>query len=198
MTLAIPQPPAQQELWVFAYGSLIWNPGFHYQEVREARLYGYHRALCVWSIEHRGTPEQPGLVFGLDKGGCCRGRVYRVEDAQQWQVLSYLAKRELLTAIYQPRYLRVHTAEGVVTALCFLANAEHPQYAGRLCPEQAALAVAMAAGHSGRSLDYLRNTLSELNLRGLRDARLEHICAQAQHWDSQSERPLVEFPSFAN
>ncbi|WP_324770552.1 gamma-glutamylcyclotransferase [Pokkaliibacter plantistimulans] len=175
----IAQPPSGS-LWVFGYGSLIWRPDFPFIEAHEARLYGYHRSLCVWSHVHRGTPDQPGLVFGLDQGGCCRGRVYRVDEASQWQVLSYLAERELTTAVYQPRYLWVHTDQGRQHALCFVVDKAHHQYAGALTPDKAALAVARAVGKSGRSLDYLAATLSELEARGLPSRHLQSILQQAQ------------------
>src|SRR5947209_1011807 len=124
---------AQGELWVFAYGSLMWRPGFPSLERVEARLVGAHRALCVFSFVHRGTPERPGLVLGLDLGGSCRGIAYRVSAAQRPETVAYLRRREQVTAVYReslrPIWLAGSPARGV-TALCYLVHRGHPQYAG--------------------------------------------------------------------
>jgi cation transport protein ChaC len=130
----VPQIPVRDEnLWVFGYGSLMWNPGFRYTEQQPATIFGAHRALCVWSIRYRGTPESPGLVLGLRHGGRCTGRAFRVEKTDRLAAIEYLRKRELNTGVYRPVYRRIHIdGRGVVDALTFLVIATHPQYAANL------------------------------------------------------------------
>lgn len=163
------------DLWVFGYGSLMWRPGFEYLEVRPARLYGYHRALCIWSWVHRGTQEQPGLVFGLDAGGSCIGRAFRIAEADKPAVVEYLYAREMVTAVYIPRLHTVRLPEGPVTALCFVVDRRHRQYAGRLAVEQAAGVVAGARGQSGANREYLCNTVDHLEELGIREPALLRI-----------------------
>ena len=161
------------DLWVFGYGSLMWRPGFDYLESHTAKLYGYHRALCVWSWVHRGTRQSPGLVFGLDVGGSCVGRVFRVADKQQ--AADYLYQREMVTPIYQPRLHSVRWAESVQTALIFIVDRQHQQYAGKLEAEHAAAVVSKTRGQSGENRDYFINTVSHLQELGIKDHGLEQI-----------------------
>lgn len=164
------------DFWVFGYGSLMWRPGFAYQEVCGARLYGYHRALCVWSWVHRGTQAQPGLVFGLDAGGSCVGRAFRVAVAERAAVLHYLHQREMVTAVYHPAAHRLHLNDRrVVKGLCFLVDRQHQQYAGRLEAETAAAVVATASGMSGANRDYLDSTVEHLEDLGIREPLLLRI-----------------------
>src|SRR5215471_8741173 len=124
-----------KDLWVFAYGSLMWRPGFSYRERVPARLIGLRRALCVFSFVHRGTPEQPGLVLGLDRGGMCRGIAYRVDASAGAQTVAYLRGREQVTAVYRETMRRVDLEDGSgrqVRALCYMVDRGHAQYAGRL------------------------------------------------------------------
>ena len=161
------------ELWVFGYGSVMWRPGFAYLERRRARLHGYHRALCVWSWWHRGSPEAPGLVLGLDRGGSCVGQAYRIAADEKQAVAAYLYEREMVTPVYVPHLLPVRHDRGQATALTFLVDRTHPQYAGRLTPEQAAAVVRDASGQSGANPDYLASTVSHLKEMGLRNRWLE-------------------------
>ena len=165
------------ELWVFGYGSLMWRPGFDYLEMHMARIYGYHRALCVWSWVHRGTRERPGLIFGLDIGGSCVGRVFRVAAQEKEKVVEYLYRREMVTPVYRPRLLTVYLPDRTVTALTFIIDRSHAQYAGKLMPEHAAAAVCRAQGQSGDNRDYLVNTLNHLQEVGINDHGLEQIRA---------------------
>ncbi|MGF1526642.1 MAG: gamma-glutamylcyclotransferase [Candidatus Competibacterales bacterium] len=170
-------PPG--DLWVFGYGSLLWKPGFAHLEVQPARLHGYHRALCVWSWVHRGTPEWPGLVFGLDLGGACIGRAFRVAAAERDAVVDYLYRREMVTKVYKPRLHRVRLAtKAQVTALGFVVDRRHHQYAGRLNAEQAAAVVRVAAGQSGPNPEYVVNTAKHLVELGIRDAYLQEVVAR--------------------
>ena len=127
------------ELWVFGYGSLMWRPGFPFEAQAPGLLNGAHRALCVYSIMHRGTREQPGLVLGLDRGGACRGLAYRVTQGAEEQTVAYLREREQVTEVYLEARRTVRLLDGsgrAVKALTYLANPKHEQYAGRLSPEE--------------------------------------------------------------
>ena len=136
MTL-LSNPPG--DLWVFAYGSLMWRPGFDYLERHPARLTGLHRSLCVYSFVHRGTPERPGLVLGLDRGGACRGIAYRVAAGKRADTIAYLRQREQVTKVYIESVRDVTLMEHErrrVSALVYLVDRGHPQYAGKLSLEQ--------------------------------------------------------------
>ena len=167
-------PPG--DLWVFGYGSLMWRPGFEFLERQTARLYGYHRALCVWSWVHRGTPQQPGLVFGLDAGGSCVGRAFRVAVAHKHDVAAYLYEREMVTAVYQPRLQRIYQSGGhQLTALTFIVDRQHKQYAGRLHAIRAARVIAQAHGQSGPNPEYLGSTLTHMEELGIREPELSKV-----------------------
>ncbi|WP_188910914.1 gamma-glutamylcyclotransferase [Aureimonas endophytica] len=167
------------DLWVFGYGSLIWQPGFAFEERRKARLAGYHRALCIRSYVHRGTPERPGLVFGLDRGGSCIGMAFRVTPEAGEAVLAYLRERELVTNVYREQHLPVVLADGRrVRAVTFVADRGHPQYAGRLDPAEAATIVGGAHGRSGANVDYVRSSFAEIAALGLTDRWLEAVVAR--------------------
>lgn len=173
-----PLPPG--DAWVFAYGSLMWNPGFTPVESRPALLRGYHRAFCIHSTLYRGTPEAPGLVLGLDRGGSCRGIAYRLDPADRSDVLAYLWEREMFTRTYQPRYLPVQldgAAPATVQALTFVVDRTHRQYAGKLPVEEAARMISAGAGTRGRCRDYLMNTVSHLQALGLSSPPLARLAA---------------------
>ena len=164
------------DFWVFGYGSLVWRPGFLFQEQRLARLHGAHRALCVYSWVHRGTPERPGLVLGLDRGGTCRGLAFRVAAGDRQAVLDYLRAREQVTAVYLEREREVRFADGSATrALCYLVDRSHPQYAGKLGEDAQFDIVAGAEGRSGANRDYVLNTATHLAELGMADARLTRL-----------------------
>jgi cation transport protein ChaC len=171
-------------LWVFAYGSLIWRPGFAHAGAHPALLRGFHRRFCLWSHRYRGTPEAPGLVLGLDRGGACRGVAYRVEGERAAEVLRYLDDRELpdgAEVVYHRRVLPVRllgaAAPRVVPAVTYVANRACRLYAPSLAPEDAAAAIARGVGQMGANRDYLLNTVSHLAEMGVRDAGLERIAA---------------------
>ena len=175
-----PDPPhIGEDLWVFAYGSLMWRPDFQFIERVQARLIGAHRALCVYSYVHRGTPERPGLVLGLDFGGRCRGIAYRVEAAQRAATIAYLRKREQVTSVYRET-MRPIWVEGSperrVPALCYTVDRGHPQYAGRLSLEQQLHHVRQGHGISGANRDYVVATIAALEQLGYRDTEL-HLLA---------------------
>ena len=168
--MATPNP------WVFGYGSLIWNPGFNYLRSEPALLRGAHRSLSIYSFRHRGTPELPGLVFGLSHGGSCRGVAFEVEQASWPQIFDYLQEREQDRGVYREAWRKVTFADGTpVTALAYLVNEQHPQFAGRLDLDEQVRLVARSTGESGRNTEYVRNTAQHLVALGIRDKALMQI-----------------------
>jgi cation transport protein ChaC len=172
---------AKEDLWVFAYGSLMWRPGFDFVEQVPALLIGAHRALCVLSHVHRGTPERPGLVLGLDQGGACRGLAYRIAAAARAQTIAYLRAREQVTMVYLER-VRAVWLEGSrrVSAFCYVVDRGHVQYAGRLSLEAQLHHVRQGHGRSGPNRDYVLAAVRQLEALGIRDRDL-HLLAERLH-----------------
>ena len=167
---------AAQDLWVFGYGSLIWRPGFDYLQRLPANIIGMHRSLCVYSFDHRGTPERPGLVLGLDRGGSCVGLAFKVPLELQGEVMTYLRERELVTNVYLERTFPVRLASGqTVSAICYIVDRAHVQYAGSIDEAQAASIVRGAVGQSGRNEDYVLSTIQHLEALGIRDHWIEEV-----------------------
>jgi cation transport protein ChaC len=163
-------------IWVFGYGSLMWNPGFPVQQRRAATLAGYHRALCVYSHFHRGTPEAPGLVLGLDRGGACRGVAFRVAGPDVKETVAYLRAREQVTSVYLERQVTVRPdGHGPVRALTYVVDRAHGQYAGRLGDGELLRLVRGARGQSGRNPDYVTATQAHLVELGVHDAVLARL-----------------------
>lgn len=159
--------------WVFGYGSLIWNPGFAYVSAQQGLLRGAHRSLSIVSHHHRGTVNQPGLVFGLTRGGSCRGMVFEVAHAHWPEVYAYLQQREQVTTVYRDVMRPVRLADGrTISALAFLVDEHHEQYAGHLDLDQQAAMVRAGVGLSGRNVDYVLNTARHLHTLGIRDRQL--------------------------
>jgi cation transport protein ChaC len=162
--------------WVFGYGSLIWNPGFPFVSSQVALLAGAHRSLSIYSHTHRGTPERPGLVFGLTHGGSCRGMAFEVADADWPATHAYLREREQVRGVYREANRSVRLGDGrTVTALAFLVDERHVQFAGRLALEEQARLVRDGRGQSGRNIDYVINTAEHLERLGLRDRQLQAV-----------------------
>jgi glutathione-specific gamma-glutamylcyclotransferase len=169
-----------EDLWVFGYGSLMWNPGFNFVERVPARLIGLHRALCVYSFVHRGTPERPGLVLGLDRGGMCRGIAFRVASAVREETVAYLRAREQVTTVYVETMRRIELEEEArrqVRALCFIVDRSHVQYAGRLTLAECVHHVRQGHGRSGPNRDYVLETVQALEALGYRETDL-HLIAE--------------------
>ncbi|WP_417667776.1 gamma-glutamylcyclotransferase [Roseibium sp.] len=158
------------DFWVFGYGSLMWNPGFEHESAEQALLRGAHRSLCVYSWVHRGTQERPGLVFGLDRGGACRGMAYKVNAADRSETIEYLRAREQVTMVYVEAWRKITLNSGeTVEALTYMVDRKHPQYAGAL-PLQEQLGIVLdAVGQSGRNPEYVLNTADHLAEIGIRD-----------------------------
>jgi cation transport protein ChaC len=171
------------DFWVFGYGSLMWRPGFPFLEARPARLYGAHRALCVYSFFHRGSETEPGLVLGLDRGGSCRGMAFRVAGENGDSVMAYLRERELVTNVYREATCPVRLDDGhgaVVPAVAYLVDRHHRQYAGILSSELTLEIVRHGHGHSGANRDYVLDTARHLAGMHIRDARLEWLAARLE------------------
>ena len=172
--------------WVFGYGSLIWNPGFPFISSQQGLLGGAHRALSIYSFHHRGTPEQPGLVFGLARGGSCRGMVFEVAETDWAEVRAYLQEREQVTMVYRDVFRAVRLADGrVVQALAFVVDERHPQYAGRLPLERQLEMVRRSAGLSGRNRDYVLNTAQHLAELGIKDRQVMALAAMLASEDAR-------------
>jgi len=170
-----------EDLWVFAYGSLMWRPGFDFLERRNARLVGAHRALCVYSFVHRGTPQRPGLVLGLDRGGNCRGIAYRVAASGRAATIAYLRAREQVTKVYREAWRSVWLDDDPqqgVHALCYTVDRGHRQYAGRLSLIRQLHYVRQGHGRSGACRDYVLAAARELEAHGYRDDDLRRLARQ--------------------
>ncbi len=171
--------PATGDLWVFGYGSLMWRPGFSFLERQNGLVRGWRRSLCVYSWVHRGTQERPGLVLGLDRGGACHGAAFRVAGEDREATIAYLREREQVTSVYLEKYVRVLLWEGaVVTALTYVADRRHPQYAGALDREDLLRLTATAKGRSGPNAEYILNTVAHLEEVGIKDPTLEWLAAK--------------------
>jgi glutathione-specific gamma-glutamylcyclotransferase len=163
------------DLWVFGYASLIWRPEFDFTERRAARVYGWHRALEMWSRINRGTPECPGLVFAMLRGGSCQGVAFRIPKAQAVQALDDLWFREMPTGVYDPRWLRCHTSQGHVSALAFTLSHESPSYCGQLSATQYRQIFSKSCGRYGTTLDYAQRTYESLLAEGIDDRALARL-----------------------
>jgi cation transport protein ChaC len=164
------------DFWVFGYGSLIWRPGFAHTRTVRAQVHGFRRALCVRSFVHRGTPQRPGLVLGLDRGGSCIGLAFQVPGELRDEVMAYLRARELVTHVYRERLLPISLPDGErAEAVSYVVDRRHEQYAGALHAEEAAAHVRGAVGQSGPNEEYVRNTVDHLRALGIRDHWLEDV-----------------------
>ena len=166
----------ERDLWVFGYGSLMWRPGFSYEESRPARIFGLHRKLCLWSNKYRGTPQKPGLVLGLKAGGSCNGVAFRLNDKNRNPQLDYLYRREMVSDAYEPVVRPVHLEDNrIVNALTFISRTDHPQFAPVMPLQQTVRIIKHAHGPSGSNIDYIINTVAHLDSMGLRDPDLHRI-----------------------
>jgi cation transport protein ChaC len=165
------------DLWVFGYGSLMWRPGFAYEAAQHARLVGWRRCFCIYSIHHRGTAARPGLVLGLDRGGTCEGIAFRVAASRAAETVRYLRAREQVNGVYREAHLPIELMgeRREVLALTYIVERGHPSYAGRLPLIHEARLIRGARGKSGNNLDYLISTLRHLDELGIREPDLERV-----------------------
>jgi cation transport protein ChaC len=173
-----PDQAASSDFWVFGYGSLMWRPGFDFIEQVPARLIGEHRALCVYSFDHRGTPEKPGLVLGLDRGGACRGIAFRVAASRREATIAYLREREQTTHVYREVMRSVwleNEARLRVSAMAYVVDRGHVQYAGRLTLTEQVRYVRQGHGRSGNNRDYVLSTVKSIEAQGFRDPKLHQL-----------------------
>ncbi len=163
------------DVWVFGYGSLMWNPAFAYAERQVGVIRGWHRRFCLWLEMGRGTPENPGLMLALDRGGTCRGVAFRIPAREVRDELLLIWRREMFGTAYLARWTQVHTVCETVPAITFVVNRNHPRYAGRLSDAEIATRIASASGALGTCASYLQNTLEHLESLGIRDAALQRV-----------------------
>jgi cation transport protein ChaC len=170
------QREADQDCWVFGYGSLVWNPLFHFEEKRVVTTHGYHRSFCLWSRINRGTPDRPGLVLGLDRGGRCRGVAYRIAPEKAENELRLIWRREMLMNAYLPRWVTVNDGETEFRAITFVIDRSGPSYAGRLPPATIIDRLMSCHGRMGPGLEYLLHTVDALRAHGIKDRQLQELC----------------------
>ena len=176
------------DLWLFGYSSLMWSPGFRHAEKRTGLVRGYHRALCILSNRYRGTPEKPGLVMGLCRGGSCWGMAFRIPAARVRRVLRALWSREMLNKVYVPTLVPVTVGPRLrIRALAFVADTSHRQFVRELDLHGRARLVAQGIGQRGPCVDYIRNTLEHMLELGVNDPHLARILDAAMGLSSRKK-----------
>ena len=165
-------------VWLFGYGSLIWNPAFHFTDRLIGTVYGYHRRFCLWTHLGRGCPERPGLVLGLERGGSCRGVAFHIAPDAVEEELAIVWRREMLSGAYVPRWVDVRSALGDIRAITFVINHAHERYARFLPDDRIAEVISTAEGFLGPCADYLINTVDHLAELGIHDRPLQRLRAQ--------------------
>jgi glutathione-specific gamma-glutamylcyclotransferase len=172
--------PPGADSWVFGYGSLMWNPAIHVAETRPGVLHGYHRWFSLTMMMGRGTPECPGLMLVLDRGGSCRGLVHRIAAADVESELRILWMREMLGGAYRPRWVTVRTQTGPVQAITFVANPAHPRYCGKLPHDRVVERIAHAAGNLGTNRYYLFKLVEHLDMLGIADGPMHDLARRVR------------------
>ncbi len=172
------QQKANSDVWLFAYGSLIWNPIFKFAEQRIGKIYGWHRSFCLWVPQGRGTPSNRGLVLGLDNGGSCRGIAYRIAAADVSSELPLLWRREMVVGCYIPHWVKVFDGVQQLPAITFVINRQHRAYTGKISKETIINSIATASGELGSCADYLMQTVNGLMKVGIKDQQLLWLSKQ--------------------
>ncbi len=171
-------PQAENCRWIFAYGSLMWRPGFEFQQKIHATLTGFHRRLSVYSNHYRGTPERPGLVFGLDHGGTCEGLAYQISEENWPTTLHYVRERELITEIYHEAVLPVQVSDQIIDAVTYVVDHHHEQFAAVKSIADTLAMVRQGHGSSGSCVEYVLNTVQHLREMNVHDAALEELARE--------------------
>ena len=181
--------PPDEDVWLFGYGSLMWNPAMHYAEALPGMVRGWHRSYCLWAHMGRGTPDSPGLMLALDRGGSSAGLLFRFPAATAHTELLLPWQREMFTGAYLARWVRVDADTGPIRAATFVANPAHPRYAGRLPEATIADRLAVAAGSLGTCAEYLTHTLEVLRAHGRTDHRLERLARMVARHKRDNNAP---------
>lgn len=177
------------DVWIFGYGSLIWNPLVPIEEERVAKVHGLHRSFCIWTELGRGTPDRPGLVLGLDRGGVCQGVVLRLAAHHARDELAMVWRREMVTGAYKPTWVKARTAEGTVMAIAFVVDRLKKSYACGLGEDEVFRVVGAAKGFLGPCSDYLHQTVAGLATRGISDPMLERLSRRCQCSGAETSTP---------
>jgi cation transport protein ChaC len=175
LAAALARQPPEDDVWVFGYGSLMWNPAFEFSERRLGTIRGWHRRFCLWLSRGRGSPDCPGLMLALDRGGVCRGVAFRIPARKARQELLLVWRREMLSGAYLARWVSVATDEGPIRAVTFVVNQAHTRYSGKLTAAETAERIIAAAGELGSCLDYFERTVRILRTLEVNDAALDRI-----------------------
>jgi glutathione-specific gamma-glutamylcyclotransferase len=179
--------PAGADAWIFGYGSLMWNPALHVAETRPGVVHGYHRAFALTMMMGRGSPQCPGLMLVLDRGGSCRGLLHRIAADTVDSELRILWMREMLSGAYRPRWVTARTDAGAVQAITFVANHAHPRYCGKLPPDAVVDRIARAAGNLGTNRYYLFKLVERLDMLGIADGPLHELARQVRERAERSQ-----------
>ena len=177
------QHPPGTPVWVFGYGSLMWNPAFHYAEKCCGLIHGYHRSYCMWTAGGRGTPELPGLMLALDHGGSCRGMAFRIAPECVEEELEIVWSREMIGRAYRARWVTVRTDGGLARALTFVIDRRYIRYAGKVPRDVQVAHLATASGRMGSSMEYLENTVAHLDELGIGDGPMHDTLKRARAYD---------------
>lgn len=181
-----------EDAWIFAYGSLMWNPALDYADSLPCRVEGWHRSFCFWTPLGRGTPELPGLMLALERGGACEGIAYRLSPEQVESELAILWNREMLSGVYRPQWVSATLRDGrLVTAVTFEVDPAHSQYCGDLPIEKQAHHMAFAEGRRGTSRDYLANTAAHARALGIHDPYIEDMVERVAKLRGEAVAPSV-------
>ena len=181
--------PSLNSMWVFGYGSLIWNPALYFTEKKRGTVHGYHRRFCLWSTIGRGSPSRPGLMLGLERGGSCKGIFYKIDRREIRTELDIVFRRELITAAYRPTWVSARVlGKSPFKAIAFVINRAHNRYAGMLDDETVIQTIADAKGTLGSCSDYLYETVLQLENLGMPDRHLASIAGHVR----QKEHELAQ------
>lgn len=190
MAAILEDRPRHGGLWVFGYGSLMWNPAMHVSKKRLGRVYGHHRCYCISSPIGRGMPDKPGLTLCLDQGGSATGMALRLMPESEEEELAILWDREMITGAYNARWVTVETETGPLRAITFVANRTHPRYVGKMPDSEIVKILATAEGCLGSAHDYLRMTIAELEKLGWRATALHALERRVSRYNGANPEPM--------